>query len=77
MAVGVISAPKRLYVTSSDVMKLLGCKSSYAGNVIKELNAEAKKSGKHAFPAGKANKYNFAEKFGIPLDDIDRIMVEE
>lgn len=76
LTAGVLDKPKRLFVTSSDVMKLLGCKSSYAGKVLKEINDEAKESGMHAFPSGKANKYIFAEKFGIPLDDIDRAMSE-
>jgi len=52
--VGVIGKPKRLFVNSEDVMKLLGCKKSYAGQVLREINTEARKTGKHAFPAGKA-----------------------
>lgn len=74
---GVLGKPKRLFVNSEDVMKLLGCKKSYAGQVLKEINTEARKTGMHAFPAGKANKYLFAEKFGIPLADIENVMIEE
>jgi hypothetical protein len=74
---GVVGKPQRLFVTSSDVMKLLGCKSSYAGSAIKDVNSAAKKDGKHAFPAGKANKYLFSEMFGIPLEDIDKVLSEK
>lgn len=73
---GAIVPPKRLFVTANDVMKLLGCKNSYAAKVLREINTEAQETGMHAFPAGKANKYLFAEKFGIPLDDLEKVMME-
>lgn len=76
-ASGVIGKPKRLFVTSDDVMKLLGCKKSYAAKVIQDINAEAKKRGEHAFPAGKANKYIFAKTFAIPMDDVESVIIEE
>ncbi len=74
---GVTGKPKRIFVTSEDVMKLFGCKKSCAGKMIQETNAEAKKRGEHAFPAGKANKYTFSKIFGIPISDIESVMVEE
>ncbi|EOS47310.1 hypothetical protein C809_02186 [Lachnospiraceae bacterium MD335] len=76
-ASGVIGKPKRLFVTSNDVMKLLGCKKSYASKVIQDINAEAKQRGEHAFPAGKANKYIFAKTFALPMEDVESVMVEE
>lgn len=76
-APGVIGKPKRLFVTSNDVMRLLGCKKSYAAKVIQDINAEAKQRGERAFPAGKANKYIFAKDFAIPMDDVESAMIEE
>lgn len=76
-APGVVGKPMRLFVTSRDVMKLLGCKKSYAAKVIQDINVEAQQRGEHAFPAGKANKYMFAKAFAIPMDDIERVMIEE
>lgn len=74
---GVVGKPKRIFVTSEDVMKLFGCKKSCAGKMIQETNEDAKKRGEHAFPSGKANKYTFSKFFGIPLSDIENVMVEE
>lgn len=76
-APGVIGKSKRLYVTQKDVMKLFGCQKSYASKVIKDINTEAQQRGEHTFPAGKANKYTFAKAFAIPMDDIERVMIEE
>lgn len=76
-ASGVTGKPKRLFVTSADVMKLLGCKKSYAAKVIQDINAGAKQRGEHAFPAGKANKYIFAKIFALPMEDVESVMVEE
>jgi hypothetical protein len=73
---GVIRTASRLFVTSEDVMKLLGCKRSYAGVAIRDVNTKAKSEGLHAFPAGKANKYRFSEMFGIPMEDIERVISE-
>jgi hypothetical protein len=45
MAPGVVAAPLKTYVTSSDVRKLLGCKDSKAYQVIREVNKCATEKG--------------------------------
>ena len=64
----------RIYVDSNDVMAILGCKKSYAYEVIKDVNAFAKSKKLLPFPDGKANKYLLAEMYGIPSDAIDEII---
>lgn len=73
---GIVGKSSRLFVTNEDVMKLLGCKKSFAGAAIRDVNTDAKSEGLHAFPAGKANKYRFSEMFGIPMEDIERVISE-
>lgn len=71
---GVISAATTTYVTSVDVMKLLGCKENKAYQTIRALNETARKAGHFAYGQGKASKYIFAEKFGIPMDVVNAVI---
>lgn len=73
-APGVIGAAKITYITAFDVMKLLGCKENKAYQTIREVNKFAKSQGKFAYGQGKANKYMFAEKFGIPIEIVNSII---
>ena len=61
-APGVIKSATRIYVTPEDVSALMGCRRSMAYEMIKKINNDAKKRGKHTFPSGKANKYLFFNK---------------
>lgn len=45
-----------------------------AYEMIKKINDDAKKRGKHAFPSGKANKYLFSEYYEIPIEDVDKVI---
>lgn len=62
------------YITVADVMKLLGCKENKAYQTIREVNQVAKADGQFAYGQGKASKYIFAEKFGIPMDVVDAVI---
>ena len=73
-APGVIGIPTRIYVSVSDVMVLMGCKKSKASEQIREANHRAEESGKLPFSQGKANKYIFAEMFGVPIDEVNRVL---
>lgn len=73
-APGVLGASVTTYVTAADVMELLGCRESKAYRTIREINKSARDSGKFAYGRGKANKYMFAEKFGIPLDVVNAVI---
>lgn len=73
-APGVLGAAMTTYVTAADVMKLLGCKQNKAYQTIREVNNVAKEGGQFAYGQGKANKYIFAEKFGIPIDVVNAII---
>lgn len=73
-APGVISTPARVYVEIADVMVLLGCKKSKAGDYIKKINNKAEEAGGMAFPAGKANKYLFSEMSKLPIEDINKVL---
>lgn len=64
----------RTYVDSKDVMEILGCARSYAYRTIREVNEEAKTRNMMPFPDGKANKYIFAEMFGIPSEAVDEVI---
>jgi hypothetical protein len=57
-------------------MKLLGCKNNKAYAVIRDVNKFAAEKGQFSYGSGKANKYLFAEKFGIPIDVVDTIIEE-
>ena len=74
MAPGVLGAAMTTYVTAADVMKLLGCKQNKAYQTIREVNNVAKEGGQFAYGQGKANKYIFAEKFGIPIDVVNAVI---
>lgn len=67
----------RAFLTSSDVMKILGCRENKAYEVIRKINKDIKKRGELAFPAGKVNKYRFSEIMGIPLEFIDKVIKSE
>ncbi len=76
-APGVLRKASRPFVTQEDVSKLLGCSRNKAYETLREVNKCAKSKGKHPFPAGKANKYLFADIYGIPLEDVDRVINSE
>lgn len=76
-APGVIGAAKTAYVTPSDVEQLLGCSQSRAYKAIRDVNSYAKKNGLFVFPQGRANKYTFSEKFGIPIEIINSVINKE
>lgn len=73
-APGVLGAAMTTYITVTDVMKLLGCKENKAYQTIREVNGEAKKKGQFAYGQGKASKYIFSEKFGIPMDVVNAVI---
>ena len=73
-APGVIRVIPRAYVLPSDVMQLLGCEKSRAYKAIRDVNNYAKNKGEFVFPPGRANKYTFSERFGIPLEFIDSVI---
>lgn len=64
----------RIYVNTNDVMEILGCKKSYAYKVIKDVNEVARSKQLMPFPDGKANKYLFADVYGIPSEAIDKVI---
>lgn len=76
-APGVVRKSTRIFVTPGDVAALLGCRKSKAYDIVREVNELAKKKGNHPFPTGKANKYLFSDTFGIPIEDVDRVINEE
>jgi len=73
-APGVLKASMTTYVTAADVMKLLGCKENKAYQTIRAVNKAATENGQFAYGQGKANKYIFAEKFGIPMDIVNAVI---
>ena len=73
-APGVLGAALTTYVTVDDVMNLLGCRKNAAYETIRDVNEFAKKNDKFAYRQGKASKYVFADKFGIPMDVIDAVI---
>lgn len=73
-APGVLGATMTTYVTASDVMKLLGCKENKAYQTIREVNRSALENGQFAYGQGKASKYIFAEKFGIPMEVVNAVI---
>ncbi len=76
-APGVVRKSTRIFVTQEDVAVLLGCGKSKAYDIVRDVNKAAIKMGKHPFIAGRANKYLFADIFGIPLEDVDRVINEK
>lgn len=75
-APGVLGAAMVTYITAVDVMKLLGCKENKAYKTIREVNKVAEEEGQFAYGQGKASKYIFAKKFGIPMDVINAVIEE-
>lgn len=73
-APGVLGAAMTTYVTYVDVMGLLGCAKSKAYETIKEVNRSARENGQFAYGQGKASKYIFSKKFGIPMDVVDAVI---
>ena len=64
------------YITSADVQHLLGCKDNKAYQAIREVNSEARKRGLFAYGQGKASKYLFSEKFGIPIEVVNAVIAQ-
>lgn len=75
-APGVVMKSERIFVTQGDVAALLGCGKSKAYDIVRDVNKSAKEKGLHPFTAGKANKYLFSDIFGIPIEDVDRVIRE-
>lgn len=75
-APGVVSAVVTTYVTAPDVKRLLGCRDNKAYETIREINNIAKEKGLLPYGLGKASKYIFAERFGIPVDVIDTVIAQ-
>lgn len=73
---GVVKKNTRIFVTQEDVAELMGCGKSKAYDIVREVNKSAKKNGNYPFPAGKANKYLFADIFHIPIEEVDRVINE-
>lgn len=73
-APGVVRLAARIFVTWEDVMELLGCRKSKAYKIVHEVNECAKKKGNRPFPSGKANKYLFSEIYGIPIEEVNRVI---
>ena len=73
-APGVIGLAARIFITWEDVMELLGCRKSKAYKIVHEVNECAKKKGNSPFPSGKANKYLFSEIYGIPIEEVNRVI---
>ncbi len=73
-APGIIGKAKRLFITSEDVEWILGCGKSKAYEVVRKVNDHARKKGQMPFPAGRASKYLFADLYGIPIEDVDKVI---
>lgn len=61
---GVIGRPTSQYVTTKDVMELLGVKTSKAGDIIKDLRKELadKDMLLPSYPAGKVPRWYFCKR---------------
>jgi len=73
-APGVLREVLPTYVAVEDVKELLGCQNNKAYTVIREINRLAVNSGLFAYGQGKASKYIFSDKFGIPMDIVDAVI---
>lgn len=73
-APGVVGNAARIFITQQDVAAIFGCGKSMAYRIVREVNASARKKGYHTFPAGKASKYLFADIYGIPIEEVDRVI---
>lgn len=76
-APGVVKKSTRIFVTQEDVSILLGCGKSKAYEIVRDVNKSAKENGNQPFPAGKANKYLFADIFHIPIEEVDSVISEK
>lgn len=76
-APGVVKKSTRIFVTQEDVSILLGCGKSKAYDIVRSVNKSAKENGTQPFPAGKANKYLFAEIYRIPIEEVNKVISEE
>lgn len=70
----VLGAAMTTYITAVDVMKLLGCKENKAYQTIRIVNKIAEEQGHLAYGQGKASKYIFAERYGIPMDVVNAVI---
>lgn len=61
---GVIGHPTSYYVTTKEVMDMLGVKDSKAGEIIKSLRKELDEKGMliHTYPAGKVPRQYFYKR---------------
>jgi hypothetical protein len=73
-APGILGATMTTYITAVDVMKLLGCKENKAYQTIRIVNKIAEEQGHLAYGQGKASKYIFAERYGIPMDVVNAVI---
>lgn len=73
-APGVIKEATRIFIVWEDVAMLFGCGKSTAYNIVRKVNEIAIKKGNQPLQAGKANKYLFADIYGIPLEEVDRVI---
>lgn len=71
---GVLCAAEVTYITAADVMELIGCKDNKAYEIIRGINKAAIEKGMFAYGQGKASKYIFAQKFGIPMEVINSVI---
>ncbi len=76
-APGVIKKSTRLFITGEDVMRLFGCSKSKAYDIVRGVNKCAKDKGHRPLPAGKANKYLFANIYDLPIEEVDRVISNE
>lgn len=76
-AQGIVKKSTNVFITPEDVSLLMNCKKSKAYAIIRNVNEHAQKKGQLKFPVGKANKYLFAEIYGIPIEDVNRIISGE
>lgn len=74
LAPGVVKKATKVFVVQADVAEILGCCKSKAYNIVREVNEYAKKNGNLPFPSGRASKYLFAELYGIPIDEVNRVI---
>lgn len=76
-APGVVRKAPRLFITHKDVMEMFECCRTSAYKIIEEVNRYAVTKGHRPMLAGKASKYLFAELYGIPLEEVERVINAE
>lgn len=62
------------YVTVKDAMCLLGCSENFAYRELRTVNDFAEEKGYLRYRKGRASKYLFAEKYGIPIEVVDAVI---